>query len=143
MVFKIEFYEPFCERLNPELNLYGNLEQVGNGQVVNILDYLYIELKNNDGIACFNSSFNVDVEVPYEWNSFISPDMFSSSPDYPYMWLTNFTITIPQNALSGEYAIFINLNNLDSGLSTTKNFTMNVTSNASLICHDGCNKSLK
>ncbi|MFH1290564.1 MAG: hypothetical protein ABIH92_04090, partial [Nanoarchaeota archaeon] len=134
IIFSVEFFTPECVRVEPKLTFFQSWPIEANpGERVDILNHLLaLSVKNLDSIICANGTFEFAVDVPIGWQYNFEPLQMILPPGGSGS-LNIFEIIIPVNASEGEYPIFINVTNLDSGLSTHSNFTVN----ASVICDLG------
>src|SRR3989344_692943 len=133
--FKVEFYPPTCNRMNPAVQanvipsppFFLDYFRATNGSTLNITNNLTIDAYNLDRRFCSNSTFEFNVNVSNGWNyRFDQPDVIipqgQSSGSISYF----FEIDIPANASSGFYNVSIVAKNVDSGLSAEGVFRIRV-----------------
>ena len=133
--FKVEFYPPTCNRMNPAVQAnvipsppyFLDYFRATNGSMLNITNKLVIDAANLDGRFCSNSTFEFEANVSNGWNyRFDQPDVIIPQGQSSGSISDFFEIDIPANASSGFYNVSIVTKNVDSGLSAEGVFRIRV-----------------
>ena len=133
--FKVEFYPPTCNRMNPAVQanvipsppFFLDYFRATNGTMLNITNKLVIDAANLDGRFCSNSTFEFNANVSNGWNyRFDQPDVIIPQGQSSGSISDFFEIDIPANASSGFYNVSIVTKNVDSGLSAEGVFRIRV-----------------
>jgi hypothetical protein len=121
--FSVEFSEPICVRIKPNIRTFIDYFEGIPGENLSIFA---LNLRNVDSVLCANSTFQVSLEVPEGWSSFISPSHFILMPSEMFYGFEETSVFIPDETPLGLYQINFTVTNLDSGLFSKANLTINV-----------------